>query len=103
METNNIDENLRARILEYYVYADGEMRNINEHAILDDLSFALKCEILHFFCFESLRDSAYFEECSDGAIFSLLKVINPYLAVPDECLSVIGEECRSLFILQKGV
>lgn len=102
MDTHNIDPTLQTKILEYYTYADDEMRNIDEQQLLDDLSTALRCEILHQFCFEPLRECAYFDELSDGAIASLIKVMNPYLASPGECLSEIGKECQSLYVFQKG-
>ena len=102
METQNIEPALQTKILEYYKYADDEMRNISEHDILGDLSSALRCEILHHVCFEPFRECAYFDEYSDGAIASLIKRMNPYLAVPGECLSEMCKECKSLYVFQKG-
>jgi hypothetical protein len=102
METHNIDPTLQTQILEYYKYTDDEMRNIDENEILEDLSSALRCEILHHFCFEPLRECAYFDDYGDGAISSLIKAMNPYLAVPGESLSEIGKECQSLYVFQKG-
>ena len=102
METQNIEPAIRTKIIEYYKYADDEMRNISEHHILGDLSSALRSEILHHFCFEPLRDCAYFDEYSNGAIASLIKGMQPYLAVPGECLSEICKECKSLYVFQKG-
>lgn len=102
LETHSIDPALQTQIFEYYAYADGEMRNIDEQQILGDLSSALRSEILHHFCFEPLRGCAHFDEYGDGAIASLIKVMNPYLAVPGECLSEIGKECQSLYVFHKG-
>lgn len=102
METHNIDPALQTKILEYYTYADNEMRNIDEQQILGDLSSALRCEIVYHFCASPLRECTYFDEYSDGAIVSLLKDMHPYLAVPGECLSEIGKECRSFYVFQKG-
>lgn len=102
MATNDVGERLQSRILEYFTYADEEMKNIDESDILRDLSSSLKSEVLSHFCYDSLRDCAYFDDLSNGAIFTLLKNLEPYLAVPGEKLSVIGEPCYSLYIFQKG-
>mmetsp|Transcript_26507 Transcript_26507/g.43460 ORF Transcript_26507/g.43460 Transcript_26507/m.43460 type:complete len:724 (-) Transcript_26507:102-2273(-) len=102
MTTNSVEEHLQARILEYYAFADNEMQNIVEHDIIGDLSSPLKSEILSHFCFGPLRECAYFDEYSDGAIFSLIKTLKPYVAVPGEQLSEIDKECHSLYVFQKG-
>lgn len=102
MKTNNTEESLQARILDYYAYADGEMRNIDEQEVINDLSSSLKSEVLEHFCFDPLRECAHFVIYADGAIFSLLKTMEPYLAVPGENLSEIGQECHSLYVFQKG-
>jgi len=102
MTTNNVEEHLQTRILEYYAFADNEMRNIDENDVIGDLSSPLKSEILSHFCLVPLRECAYFGEYSDGAIFSLIKSMKPYVAVPGEHLSEIGKECNSLYMFQKG-
>ncbi|KAL7466716.1 hypothetical protein ACHAXS_007001 [Conticribra weissflogii] len=102
MKTNNIDQNLQDRILDYYVYADVEMRNIDESSIINDLSSSLRSEILHHFCFEPLRQCTYFDDYSDGAIVSLVRNMVPYIAVPGEHLSEIGKTCHSMYVFQKG-
>jgi voltage-gated potassium channel len=102
MATNDVGERLQSKILEYFAYADDEMRNIDETDILNDLSPSLKTEILSYFCYDSLRDCAYFDDISDGAIFSLIKNLEPYMAVTGEKLSVIGEPCYALYVFQKG-
>ncbi|KAL7553159.1 hypothetical protein ACHAWF_016401 [Thalassiosira exigua] len=102
MTTNSVEEQLQARILEYYAFADNELKNIDENIILDGLSSSLKSEILSHFCFEPLRECAYFDEYSVGAVYSLIKLLKPYIAVPGECLSEIGKECHSLYVFQKG-
>lgn len=103
MTTNSVEENLQRRILEFYAFADNEMQNIDENEIIEDLSSPLKSEIHSHFCFDPLRQSPYFDEHSDGAIFSLMKVLKPYVAVPGEHLSEIGKECHYLYIFQKGL
>ncbi|KAL9183699.1 hypothetical protein ACHAXT_004555 [Thalassiosira profunda] len=102
MSTNHVDEGLQTRILEYYAYADNEMKNIDEEEILGDLSSPLKSEILSHFCYDPLRDCAFFDGYSDGAIFSLIKALKPYVAVPGEHLSEIGKDCHALYVFQKG-
>ena len=102
MSTNDVDESLQSRILEYFAYADDEMHNIDETDILNDLSSSLRSEVLSHFSYESLRDCTYFADISDGAIFSLIKNLEPYLAVTGEKLSVIGEPCYALYVFQKG-
>eukprot|EP00984_Skeletonema_dohrnii_P038126 scaffold41005_cov139-Skeletonema_dohrnii-CCMP3373.AAC.1 len=102
MATNDVDERLKSKILEYFAYADDEMRNIDETDILNDFSSSLRSEVLSHFSFDSLRDCTYFDDISDGAIFSLIKNLEPYLAVAGEKLSVIGEPCYDLYVFQKG-
>ena len=102
MATNDVDERLQTRILEYYAYADDEMRNIDEAYILTDLSPSLRCEILSHFAYNALRDCTYFDDITDGAIFSLIQNLEPHLAVSGEKLSEIGEPCFSLFVFRKG-
>lgn len=102
MSTNGVEEHLQKRIFEFYAYADNELQNIDENEIIGDLSSSLKCEILSHFCFDSLREIAYFDEYSDGAIFSLIKTLKPYIAVPGEHLSEVGKECHHLYVFRKG-
>jgi CRP-like cAMP-binding protein len=102
MATNDVDERLQSRIIEYFAYADDEMRNIDETDILNDLSSSLRCEVLSHFSFDSLRDCAYFDDISDGALLTLIQKLEPYLAVTGEKLSVIGEPCYALYVFQKG-
>lgn len=102
MSTTDVDERLQSKIIEYFVYADDEMRNIDETDILNDLSSSLKTEVLSHFSFDSLRECTYFDDISDGAIVSLIKNLEPYLAVTGEKLSVIGEPCYNLYVFQKG-
>jgi CRP-like cAMP-binding protein len=102
MSTNDVDESLQSRILDFFAYLDDEMRNIDETDILSDLSSSLRSEVLSHFSYDSLRDCAYFDDISDGAIHSLIKNLEPYLAVTGEKLSVIGERCHALYVFQKG-
>eukprot|EP00986_Skeletonema_menzelii_P012282 scaffold6715_cov139-Skeletonema_menzelii.AAC.3 len=102
MATNDVDERLQSKIIEYFAYEDDEMRNIDEADILNDLSSSLRSEVLSHFSFDSLRDCAYFDDITDGAIFSLVQKLEPYLAVTGEKLSVIGEPCYALYVFQKG-
>ena len=100
--TNCVEEHLQTRIFEFYAYADNEMKNIDENEIIGNLSSPLACEILSHFCFGSLRECAHFDSYSDGALFSLIKTLKPYVAVPGEHLSEVGKECRYLYVFQKG-
>jgi CRP-like cAMP-binding protein len=102
MSTNNVEETLQMRILEYYAFADNEMENIYEGEVLGDLSSTLAVDIVSHFCFYPLRECRHFEDYSDGAIFSLIKALTPYIAVPGEELSEIGKECHSLYVFQQG-
>jgi hypothetical protein len=102
MTTTNVGENLQTRILEYYAFADNEMRNIGENEVIGDLSSPLRSEIVSHFCFGPLRECAHFDEYDDGAVYSLIKTLKPYIAVPGENLSEIGKECHSLYVFQKG-
>ena len=102
MTSNNVESTLQTRILEYYAFADNEMKNIAESDIINDLSLPLKTELLSHFCYDPLRECPYFDEYSDGAIYSLIKRLKPYIAIPGEHLSEIGKECHSLYIFQKG-
>ena len=102
MTTNNVDSSLQTRILDYYAFVDNEMQNIDESKILEDLSSPLQIEILSNFCLDPMRQCAYFDKYSDGAIFSLIKLLEPYIAVPGEHLSEIGKECHTLYVFQKG-
>ena len=102
MTTNDVDETLQTRILEYYSYADNEMKNIAENEIISDLSSPLKGEILSHFCHNPLRECPYFDEYSDGAICSIVKMLTPYIAVPGEHISEIGKPCHALYVFQRG-
>ena len=102
MHTNNVDESLQTRILDYYAFVNVEMANINEGKILQDLSTPLACEILSYFCFRPLRECPYFDGYSDGAISNLITKLTPYVAIPGEELSTIGNSCRSIYVFQKG-
>jgi hypothetical protein len=102
MQTNNVDESLQTRILEYHAFANVEMANINEGRILQDLSSPLACEILSYFCFRPLRECPHFDGYSDGAISSLITKLTPYVAIPGEELSTIGNACHSIYVFQRG-
>ena len=99
METTDVDETLQERILDYYSYADSCVKNVNEDEILGSLSSSLASEIVQHFCLSPLRSCALFDKYEGGAIYSLVKLLKPYLAVPGECLSRIGSPCDSVFVV----
>lgn len=102
MVSNMLNKDVQNRILDYYKYDDTELQNIREEEILFDLSSTLRNEILRHFCFESLRSSDLISDISDGALGSIIRMMKPYLAVPNENLSIIGEECERLYVLKRG-
>jgi hypothetical protein len=102
MQTSVINKELQERVLHFYNYADVELENIKEEEILNDFSTCLKMEVLNLFCFGPLKHSLLFEDFSDGALRSLIKVMTPYLAIPGEKLSEIGVSCEGLFVLLRG-
>ena len=99
METTDVDETLRERILDFYSYTDNSVKNVNEDEILGSLSSSLASEIVQYFCLSPLRSCALFDKYEGGAIYSLIKLMKPYLAVPGECLSRIGSPCDSIFVV----
>jgi hypothetical protein len=102
MSTCGLNEDIKNRVLDYYRYDDAELGNIDENEILTDLSSALREEVLGYFCYDALRRSDISHDFSDGAIGSLVKMMKPYLAIPNENLSVINEECDNIFVLKRG-
>ena len=102
MQTSVINKELQERVLDFYKYADVELENIKEEEILNDFSTCLRVEVLNLFCFSPLKHSHLFEDFSDGALRSLMKVMKPYLATPGEKLSEIGIPCEGLFVLLRG-
>ncbi len=103
MKTYMIEGDLQERVLNFYNYNDIELTNINETEILSDFSVSLRCEVLHFFCFQPLRSSNLLRGHSDGAVRSLAYMMVPYLAIPGEKLSLENEPCNSIFVLRSGI
>lgn len=103
MKTFMIDKDLRERVLSFYEYTDVELENIDEGEILSNLSSNLRNEILHHFCFSPLRTSSLANGMSDGAVRTLVDMMNPYLAIPGEKLTDMDEECKSIFVLKSGI
>ena len=102
MSSYRLDPALQSQILKFYDYIDNELLNIDEQLLIDDLSPSLKCELLCHFCYRPLRESPAFMSFSHGGLISLIKNLSPYIAVPGEFLSIIGEKSSSIFILQRG-
>lgn len=102
MLTCGVSEDTQIRLLDYYRYDDTELGNINENEILADLPSALREEVIRHFCYDALRRSELVNDFSDGAIGSLVKMMEPYLAIPNENLSVINEDCDNMFVLKRG-
>lgn len=102
MASNMLNKDAQDRILDYYKYDDTELQNIREEEILVDLSSTLKNEVLRHFCFEPLRSTNFISGIAYGALGSLIQMMRPYLAVPNENLSVIGENCERLYVLKRG-
>jgi len=97
-----LPDGLRSRILKFYEYNDKELCNIDEEAVLNDLSANLRRDILCHFCLAPIEQSPAFAHLSNGAIYSMVNAFKPYLAIPDEYISDVGKECQSIFILQRG-
>ena len=102
MTSNRIDSTLQVRILKFFEYADGELLNIDEKALLKDLSPSLKRDILSHFCYLPLKNSSAFIDFADGEIMTLLNLVDPYIAVPGESLSTVGTSCSAVYVLNKG-
>ena len=102
MKSNSISKDTQSNILDYYKYDDTELNNIKEEEILENLSSSLRNEVLRHFCFEPLRSAAITTDMSDGALGSLINLMQPYLAVPNEDLSKIGEACEYVYVLKRG-
>lgn len=102
MSYNMVDKDVQDRIVDYYKYDDTELQNIKEEDILEDLSSTLKCEVLRYFCYEALRSNDLFRGMSDGALSSLIRLMRPYLSIPNENLTIIGENCESVYVLKRG-
>lgn len=102
MKTNMIDESLQERVLNFYNYNDVQLENINESEILSNFPVNLRNEVLDFFCLKPLKESALMNKSTEGALRSLVQMMNPYLAIPGEQLSVPYEPCEMIFILRSG-
>lgn len=102
MRSNAITTETQERVLGYYKYDDTELQNIREDDILEDLSVCLRNEVLRHFCFKPLRSIDLCNDLNDGALFSLIQMMEPYLAVPNEHLSILKEECQHLYVLKRG-
>jgi hypothetical protein len=102
MSTNAITHDTQERVLSYYKYDDTELHNIREDDVLEDLSTSLRNEVLRHFCFKPMRSSVLCKDLTDGALLSLIQMMEPYLAVPNEHLSIIGEECENFYVLKRG-
>ena len=103
MKNNFINEDIQDRVLDYYAYANKQLRNIDEVSVLQDLSPILQANILAHFCFLPLRNSPFSTELSNGAIMSLVARMEPYLAIPGEEITAVGKECPAIFVLQRGL
>ena len=102
MKSAFIDQVFQTRILNFYSYADTDLKNLDESEILGDVSVAVASSILHHFCFSPLRKASFLTGKSDGFISSLAKDLVPYIAVPGEKLSEISKECVKIFVMQRG-
>ncbi len=100
--SNTLDQHIHDRVLDYYKYIDNELKNIDESDILDDLSSTLRVEIQRHFCYEHLRHLDLFQTLTNGALNSVVSMVQPYLAICGEHLSMIGEQCKHLYILKRG-
>ena len=103
MKTYMISDDLQKRVLNFYNYMDVELANIDEIEILDNLSDILTNEVLSFFCYQSLRESTIMNNISDGIVKSLVQIMIPYLAIPDEILTRQTEPCDSIYLLRSGM
>lgn len=103
MKTYMINDDLQERVLNFYNYNDVELENIDEDDILSDLSANIRSEVLHFFCFKPLKESYLLDGFTEGAIRSLVQMMNPHLAIPGERLSVQDKLCTSIFVLTSGM
>ena len=103
MKTYMINQDLQERVLNFYNYNDVELENIDEEDILANMSANIKSEVLHYFCFNPLKESYLLDGFTEGAIRSLVQMMNPYLAIPGEKLSIRNEQCNSIFVLTSGM
>ena len=96
------DHALQRKTLEYFKYVDVELQGVLESEVLGDLSGPLKLSLLEVFCFGAIRDSPVFVGRPTGFIYSLLRRVEPYLAVPGEVVVDPKRDLRHLFVLQRG-
>ncbi|GMH59726.1 hypothetical protein TrST_g1578 [Triparma strigata] len=102
MQSAGVTNDFKERVLDFYKYADSDLKNLDEDTILDDLSLPIKNNILSRFCYDPLRKTSLLSDVSDGFVSSLVKMMSPYIAVPKEKISEIGKESFDLFVMQRG-
>jgi len=93
MNTSHSPQDLKERILDFYSYADADLKNLDENDIFNNLSATLKHEILSFFCYDALRAGQFIVDLDNGSVVSLVNSMRPYVAIPYEKLSEIGKDC----------
>ena len=68
MLMSEVNQDLKERVLDFYGYADTDLKNMDEKDIFKNLSATLKNEILGFFCYTPLRNRSFMSDLDNGSV-----------------------------------
>jgi hypothetical protein len=86
MAHRGISRRLQTKILEYFVFVKIEQQDLDEHKILSEMPSSLRHHIVDYLCYWPMRRHLAYKKYSDAFVHSLVKHMEPYVAMPYEWL-----------------
>lgn len=99
---NNVAQDLRARILEYYEYLYTSSQSFSDLNLLRDLPPSLGTRLAITAHRRLIARAPFLSSLSDTALLCVLKQLQPLIYVPSQVIQIEGQRLRQINFIKKG-
>jgi len=96
------EEDSQNYVIEYFIYEDTKLKNIDSEKILDQLSWGLRLETVSSHCEKILIRSEIIGTFSRGVICSIMREMKIRIAIPEEVITRRTAPDKGYYILHSG-
>jgi len=102
MAHRGISSRLQREILEYFVFVKIEQQDLDERKILTEMPSSLRGQIMQHLCFHPMRRHVAYKQYTPAFVSSLVKKMEPYIAMPYEWLFIKDEMAQRVLVMVRG-
>ena len=96
------DMDTQNQVIDYFIYEDSKLENIDSEEILSSLGSSLRLEVVTAHCEDALVKSHIIGNFSRGVICSIMREMKVKIAIPNEVVIKNTEPDTGYFVLHSG-